>query len=265
MRADEAGVELAKALLQSEEHKPITLVGFSFGARIIYSCLKELAVRQEIWEKQEEEKRREEEEKLFQNDEELEQNINDKKDNQGDSSSSPSSLSSQQQQQQHQRNSVSPLMSLADLIANANKVDGQQRSSPRMSTSKASPTTKKPQADANVGNITFSREPASIIEDVVVMGLPQYIDIQSWLEIRRVVAGRLVNCYSKNDWILSLMFQLKNVSAFRATCGTAPVGLEGVENFNISNLVSTHSNYCTMAHSVLRAIGYGEPEMINTE
>jgi len=61
------------------------------------------------------------------------------------------------------------------------------------------------------------------------------------------------------------MFQLKNASAFRATCGTAPVGIYGVENLDISHLVSTHSNYCTMAHSALRAVGFGEPRMLNAE
>jgi hypothetical protein len=35
IRADEAGKELAKCLLQSDEHRPVTLVGFSFGARVI--------------------------------------------------------------------------------------------------------------------------------------------------------------------------------------------------------------------------------------
>lgn len=50
LRADEAGRELAKCLLQSDERRPVTLVGFSFGARVIYSCLRELAHQQDIWE-----------------------------------------------------------------------------------------------------------------------------------------------------------------------------------------------------------------------
>lgn len=50
-RADEAGRELANSLLfSSAGNRPVTLAGFSFGARVIYSCLKELARLQGQWE-----------------------------------------------------------------------------------------------------------------------------------------------------------------------------------------------------------------------
>ncbi|KAL9182962.1 hypothetical protein ACHAXT_004241 [Thalassiosira profunda] len=54
-RADEAGVLLAQSLLDSKAgHRPVSLVGFSFGARMIVACLKELARNQLIWEQQQE-------------------------------------------------------------------------------------------------------------------------------------------------------------------------------------------------------------------
>lgn len=50
-RSDLAGQELAQSLLFSTAgNRPVNLVGFSFGARVIYSCLKELARYQEKWE-----------------------------------------------------------------------------------------------------------------------------------------------------------------------------------------------------------------------
>lgn len=43
IRADLAGKELAKALISRPQgSKPVTLIGYSFGARVIFSCLKEL-------------------------------------------------------------------------------------------------------------------------------------------------------------------------------------------------------------------------------
>lgn len=56
-RADRAGVELAKSLIDSHAgHRPVVLVGFSMGARVIYSCLKELTRQQEIWEDEQQKK-----------------------------------------------------------------------------------------------------------------------------------------------------------------------------------------------------------------
>eukprot|EP00562_Extubocellulus_spinifer_P031274 CAMPEP_0178713882 /NCGR_PEP_ID=MMETSP0699-20121125/19711_1 /TAXON_ID=265572 /ORGANISM="Extubocellulus spinifer, Strain CCMP396" /LENGTH=169 /DNA_ID=CAMNT_0020362847 /DNA_START=35 /DNA_END=540 /DNA_ORIENTATION=+ len=169
MRADEAGVELAKALLQSEEHKPITLVGYSFGARIIYSCLKELARRQELWETQKEGESCEGEgggnHKYTQN----EQHENEQKEREHPPNG---------RQQQKESSTESPSASLNGLIANARTMVRQKRASLR------SPSDAKKADSTNACHTTFSREPASIIEDVVVMGLPQFIDLQSWLEIR---------------------------------------------------------------------------------
>jgi hypothetical protein len=43
-RADQAGKELARALINREHgSRPVTLVGYSLGARVIFSCLRELA------------------------------------------------------------------------------------------------------------------------------------------------------------------------------------------------------------------------------
>lgn len=41
------------------------------------------------------------------------------------------------------------------------------------------------------------------------MGLPNHLSLSSWQACRLMVAGRLVNCFSQKDLILSLMFQFK--------------------------------------------------------
>lgn len=51
-RSDEAGKRLAVSLLETAGQRPITLVGYSLGARVIYSCLTELARHQKLWEDQ---------------------------------------------------------------------------------------------------------------------------------------------------------------------------------------------------------------------
>lgn len=125
---------MAKCLLQSDERRPVTLVGFSFGARVIYSCLRELARQQDIWE-----------------------------DNRA-------------------------------LKSNTNKVEGKKSS-----------FLKKKSTEESL-RFQYDREPASLVADVIFIGLPRAIDKKVLTSCRRVTGGRLVNCYTTNDWLLSLMF-----------------------------------------------------------
>lgn len=135
-RADEAGKELARSLLFSTAgNRPVTLIGYSFGARAIYSCLKELARFQQRWE-----------------------------------------LMHEKRKQAGWKNPI-------------------QRG-----------TEYEEGSDAFYMNM---REPASIVEDVVLMGLPNHLSLSSWKACRQIVAGRLTHCFSQRDLILSLMFQIK--------------------------------------------------------
>ncbi len=135
IRADAAGKELAKCLLQSDERRPVTLVGFSFGARVIYSCLRELARQQDIWE---------------------------------ESRSSKSNFVADEMKSDQS----SLLSDLGD--------DEYQ--------------------------FKYDREPASLVADVVFIGLPRAIDEKVLTSCRRVTGGRFVHCYTRNDWFLTLMF-----------------------------------------------------------
>jgi hypothetical protein len=136
-RADAAGKELAESLLFSNAgNRPVNLVGFSFGARAIYSCLKELARYQEKWEDYQEKRK----------------------------------------------------------LGSTKEKNRQQRD-----------------ADAKDAAFEKMREPSSIVESAILMGLPNHLSLSSWQACRQVVAGRLVNCFSRKDLILSLMFQLKKI------------------------------------------------------
>jgi len=185
-RADRAGVELAKSLIDSTAgHRPVTLVGFSMGARVIYSCLKELARHQEVWEDQQQKRKMK--------------------------SSAKSSMES-------------------------SNAKGEEE-------------------------LKYIREPASIIEDAILMGTPNHVSLRSWEACRRVVAGRLINCYSRKDLILSLMFQLKRFQGIlRPVCGTSPVSISGVENYDITDLVSAHTDYCLVTGEILKRVKHGQPQ-----
>ncbi len=186
-RADRAGVELAKSLIDSTAgHRPVILAGFSMGARVIYSCLKELARHQEIWEAHQQKKR----------------------------------------------------------------LPPKKRRNSNLK-----------EADTKEDSLMYIREPASIVEDAILMGTPNHISLKSWEACRRVVAGRLINCYSRKDLILSLMFQMKRFQGIlRPVCGTSPVSVNGVENYDVTDLVSAHTDYCLVSGEILKRVRHGQPQ-----
>jgi hypothetical protein len=177
LRADAAGKELAKCLLLSDERRPVTLIGYSFGARVIISCLTELARYQEIWE---------------------------------------------------MKHLMTELEWKYYKEANASN-------------------------SSNDDLLEFAREPASIVADVICMGLPHVVDVQALSICRQVTGGRFVNCFNRNDWFLSLTFMCR---AGAKICGTHPIeDVQDVENYNVTSLVKAHSTYGDSVPKILQLVG----------
>lgn len=112
-----------------------------------------------------------------------------------------------------------------------------------------------------VAQVEFSREPASIVEDVILMGAPAVINRSTWISCREVVGGRLVNCYSQNDMVLSLMYRMKNLgsSLLSPPVGISKVNVPSIENYDVSELVASHSEYCVAVKDILKLVSYDEP------
>lgn len=171
------------------------LIGFSFGARIIISCLQELARYQAIWERQQE----------------------------------------STYMKRIDAGSQTTMASLRQSLVNVSNRDIK---------------------------VEFSREPASIVEDVVLMGMPASISRTTWCSCRGVVGGRLVNCYSQNDMILALMYRVKNITAslLSPPVGISKVEVPGIENYDVSGLVANHGEYCVAVRDILKLVGYNQPK-----
>eukprot|EP00538_Stauroneis_constricta_P012562 CAMPEP_0119557630 /NCGR_PEP_ID=MMETSP1352-20130426/9239_1 /TAXON_ID=265584 /ORGANISM="Stauroneis constricta, Strain CCMP1120" /LENGTH=1297 /DNA_ID=CAMNT_0007604767 /DNA_START=274 /DNA_END=4167 /DNA_ORIENTATION=+ len=179
LRADEAGIELARCLLLSQERRPVSLIGYSFGARVIFTCLTELARHQELWEYQQ--------------------------------SLTPQELRKYKRDNRHK------------LLNGDNEI------------------------------LDYVREPASIVQDVIVMGLPRTMEAQAIATARYMAGGNFVNCYSRKDWLLSLMFLAR---AGTQTCGTHPIdNIPGIENYNVTDLVEAHAKYGDAVPKILKRIG----------
>ncbi|KAJ3011758.1 hypothetical protein HKX48_006652 [Thoreauomyces humboldtii] len=79
------------------------------------------------------------------------------------------------------------------------------------------------------------------IEHAYMFGLPASGDKDVWKSIRRVVAGRIVNGYSSKDWLLAYLYRTTNVKL--SVAGLEPIGLDGVEDLDVSDVVEGHLKY----------------------
>mmetsp|Transcript_12317 Transcript_12317/g.19031 ORF Transcript_12317/g.19031 Transcript_12317/m.19031 type:complete len:757 (-) Transcript_12317:85-2355(-) len=213
-RAQQAGIELAHCLLTSEEEqRPMSLVGYSFGACVVLSCLDELAKHQILWEERQK-----------------------RNHNRQESSSSPRSSSSN---------------------ASSSKKEKMKRRWTRWKEQRE--LRQKNKQLETIALEHYPREPAGIVEDVVVMGLPE--THVSAATRRLVVSGRFVNCYKPDDYILVYMVHVRCWKVVGRKCGgIAPLLMEeDVENVNVADLVTTHSQYGNQVAPILHRIGYGNP------
>ncbi|XP_024536740.1 transmembrane and coiled-coil domain-containing protein 4 isoform X4 [Selaginella moellendorffii] len=91
-----------------------------------------------------------------------------------------------------------------------------------------------------------------IVERVVLLGAPLSLDRKRWMNARKIVAGRFVNCYSSNDWILGVIYRASILS--QGLAGIQPVALPGIENVNVTHLITGHSSYLSKIPEILETI-----------
>jgi hypothetical protein len=100
-----------------------------------------------------------------------------------------------------------------------------------------------------------------LVENVVMMGTPAPSDPRVWCTLKSVVAGRLVNVYSENDFILGFLYRTSSVQF--GVAGLQRIEeTEGIENVDVSDKVSGHLRYQFLVGSILKHIGW---EDINLE
>jgi hypothetical protein len=95
-----------------------------------------------------------------------------------------------------------------------------------------------------------------LVQNVYLFGSPIVAKREEYLRARSVVAGRFVNGYAKNDWILGYLFRLTSGGISRVA-GLAPVeGIPGFENVDVTDIVPGHMAYRAMMPRLLREVGW---------
>ncbi|TPX30953.1 hypothetical protein SmJEL517_g05629 [Synchytrium microbalum] len=99
-----------------------------------------------------------------------------------------------------------------------------------------------------------------LVENVYLLGAPVPADVKKWAAAATAVSGRIVNGYSKTDWLLAFLFRAADLTT--GVAGTRPVeipdlgGIKSrVENVELSHIVAGHLNYKERLPQILEYIG----------
>lgn len=93
-----------------------------------------------------------------------------------------------------------------------------------------------------------------LVESVIMMGSPTPSTEEYWRRVRSVVSGRVVNVYSENDAVLAFLYRTSSLQL--GIAGLQPVkNVPGVENLNVSEMISGHLRYQFLLGKIMKTIG----------
>lgn len=96
-----------------------------------------------------------------------------------------------------------------------------------------------------------------LVESAVLMGAPVPSDSKSWRQIRSVVAARVANVYSTDDYILGFLYRSTKLEF--GVAGLQEVkDVHSIENADMSKLVTGHDRYRYLVGAILTKIGFGD-------
>ena len=101
-----------------------------------------------------------------------------------------------------------------------------------------------------------------LVENVFIFGTPVVRKREQLVMARSVVSGRFVNGYSDKDWVLAYLFRA-TAGGFSKVMGISTDNdVEGIEDFNCTELVDGHMSYRKNMPKLLKKLGI---EVINEE
>ncbi|KAJ4356160.1 uncharacterized protein N0V89_004190 [Didymosphaeria variabile] len=108
------------------------------------------------------------------------------------------------------------------------------------------------------------RKAFGLIENIVLLGSPCPSDAEDWRAIRSVVSGRVVNVFSTNDYILAFLYRTSSIQL--GVAGLQPIlGIHGVQNVDVSEMVNGHIQYRYLTGSILKKIGFEDIDLVEVE
>lgn len=94
-----------------------------------------------------------------------------------------------------------------------------------------------------------------LIEDVILLGAPVSGDPNSWMPFSKIVAGKIVNGYSRGDWLLKFLFRTANVKLTVAGLGPVKWDNRRMHNIDLTDVIDGHGDYLKNIDIIMKAVG----------
>ncbi|WVW80014.1 hypothetical protein I302_101987 [Kwoniella bestiolae CBS 10118] len=95
-----------------------------------------------------------------------------------------------------------------------------------------------------------------LVQDVFIFGTTVTASRNTWLDVRSVVAGRFVNGYATNDWMLGYLFRATS-GGLNTVAGLRPVEtVAGLENVDVTEIITGHMSYRSCMPQLLAKVGF---------
>ncbi|EEA07768.1 uncharacterized protein CMU_028420 [Cryptosporidium muris RN66] len=103
--------------------------------------------------------------------------------------------------------------------------------------------------------ILYDRKHLHKVFDVILIGMPTSLDKNKWTKARAVVSNRLINVYTRSDWVLAFFYRYMQWGLHVA--GIAPVeNIIGVENYDVTGIIHGHDQYPDRIRDILYLVNF---------
>ncbi|SCM19643.1 conserved protein, unknown function [Plasmodium chabaudi chabaudi] len=100
----------------------------------------------------------------------------------------------------------------------------------------------------------YAKKLYNIVSNAIFIGLPATTSTRVWNQIRMTVTNRVINVYSKNDWLLGFLYRYMEWKL--SVAGLMPINDPGIENYDASGIIHSHLDYKRKLKDIFRLINF---------